>query len=152
MARAVLLGQTDPRRTGRDRQHSTDRQHRHCVSESRAALRVRIWAQTGRHAGTTPLYHPAGCQHPWFLVPVPLRVNLCSSRAGRASPFPASIMHSTPVPSSMEIQVLPSQRYSPLLGALNQNCAFSCLVQGGRDPRVTFMSVSGHKQEQGRHP
>lgn len=39
------------------------------MSESRAALRVRIWAQTGRHAGTTPLYHPAGCQRPWFLPP-----------------------------------------------------------------------------------
>lgn len=58
--------------------------------------------------------------------------------------------HCTPVPSSMEIQALPLQRYSPRREALNQNCAFSCLVQGGRDPRVTFVSVSGHREEQGK--
>lgn len=49
----------------------------------------------------------------------------------------------------MEIQALPLQRYSPRLEALNQNCAFSCLVQGGREPRVTFVSVSGHGKEEG---
>lgn len=46
--------------------------------------------------------------------------------------------------------MLPLQRYSPLWEALNQNCAFSCVVQGGRDPSVTFVSVSGHGEEQGR--
>ena len=63
---------------------------------------------------------------------------------------PSPRAHCTPVPSSTEIQALPLQRYSPRREALNQNCAFSCLVQGGRDPRVTFVSVSGHQEERGR--
>lgn len=69
VARAVLLGQTDQRRTRKDRHHSTGRQHRHYVSESRAALKVLMKAQTGEACRDDPTVSP--CWLSTSLVPAP---------------------------------------------------------------------------------
>lgn len=64
--------------------------------------------------------------------------------------FKASISQQCPEsisPSSIEIHSFPVQRCSPFCTMFNQNWPLSVLVQGGREPKVSFISASEYQQK-----
>lgn len=78
-------------------------------------------------------------------------VALCSqgTLAGEEPESPGGGSPAARSPANTETHSLPTHRNSPFRLASNQNWASSTLVHGGREPSVTFMSVSGGRQGRG---